>query len=364
MPHLRAVTAFLHGSPWNRGPKVIKYFVSSVVSGEVMEDSRRNTKWIRSAYIVYGIVFAGIMGGLIELLAVSDLINYGIVKLLETNQVGPELNGKFLFPRNWFTLFIILICLMLLFPATSLLRYFSVEDSVRAKYRGLSAEIVSLRQDINDIVRYSENITNYIYPEEDLSRFDTKEVDVKYEISDVGDTQVEARITIECTPEPAHFYRYWIEADPESEPVNFFRDLRFEVTDVSTGRKLDWLLVKSEPKYKMFAVFFPEVSPGVRMQLRVSFMWPGFMRRLIELGATNFSWNYISRSPNSRASLKLEWNFSNKLPKINCRATGRQSHTAKIFSETRLSGTAWIYHDPEASMNAGAISAVEFVRDG
>ena len=328
-----------------------------------MEEGRRASKWLRSAYVIYGIVFTGIMGGLIELISIADSINYGIVKLLEINPVGPDLYGKFLFPRNWFALFIILICLMFLFPATSILRYFANEDRDRQAYKRLGAEIVNLRQDINDIVRFSDNITSYIYPGDvDLGRFDTKSVTVKYDVSDGGDTLVEALITIECTSEPAHFYRYWIDADPESATINFFRDLRFVATDSHTGRKLDWLPIKNGPKNKTFAIFFPEVSPGMQMKLHVSYVWPGYMQKLIELGAANFSWNFLSKSPNARAPVKLEWCFANKLERVKCRIAGRQASTASVYSETRVSSTAWIYYDPQASMNAGAVYTVEFSR--
>lgn len=328
-----------------------------------MKERPRTAKWLHSAYIVYGIVFTGILGGLIEILAIADYINFGIVRLLEANPAGLELHGKFLFPRNWFTVAVILICLMFLSPATSLLRYFANEDKDRQADRKLGAEIVSLRQDMNNIIRYSENITNYIYPGDvDLGRFDTKKVHVKHDISDNGDTLVEALITIACTNEPAHFYRCWIDADPESQGVDYFRDLRFEVTDSDTGRKLDFLPIKNGARNKMFAIFFPEVAPGKQMTLRICYVWPGFMRKLIELGATNFSWQYLSKSPNSRAPLTMEWNFSNKLAKLNCRIAGRQSNSASIFSENRVSSTAWIYYDPEATMNAATTYTVEFTR--
>lgn len=331
--------------------------------GDSMKDRPHTAKWLHSAYIVYGIVFTGLLGGLIEILAIADYINFGIVRLLEANPIGLELHGKFLFPRNWFALAVILICLMFLFPATSLLRYLSNEDKDREAERKLVAQIVSLRQDMNDIIRYAENITNYIYPGDvDLGRFDTKRVHVKHDISDNGDTLVEALITIACTSEPAHFYRYWINADPESEGVDYFRNLRFEATDSDTGRKLDFLPIKNGAKNKMFAIFFPEVAPGMQMTLRICYIWPGFMRKLIELGATNFNCQYLSKSPNSRAPLTMEWNFSNKIAKLNCRIAGRQSNSASILSESRVSSTAWIYYDPEATMNAGTTYTVEFAR--
>ena len=223
---------------------------------------------------------------------------------------------------------------------------------------GLNGELIALRQTFDDIIRSSGNIINYT----EFGCFDTKSVDVKHDISDNGDTFVEALLTIECTNEPAHFYRYWIDADPESQGVDYFRVLRFEVTDSDTGRKLDFLPIKNGARNKMFAIFFPEVAPGKQMTLRICYVWPGFLRNLIELGATNFSWRFLSKSPNSRAPLTMEWNFSNKLAKLNCRIAGRQSNTATVFSEFRVNSTAWIYSDTEAYMNEGTIYTVEFAR--
>ena len=223
---------------------------------------------------------------------------------------------------------------------------------------GLNGELIALRQTFDDIIRSSGNIINYT----EFGCFDTKSVDVKHDISDNGDTFVEALLTIECTTELTHFYRYWVDADSESDAVNFLRDLSFEVTDSGSGRKLDWLLIKNGPKNKMFAIFFPEVSPGMQIKLRICYMWPGFVRKLVELGATKFSWQYFSKSPKSRAPIRIEWNFSSKLAPVDCRISGQKSNTATVFSEFRVNSTAWIYSDTEAYMNEGTTYTVEFAR--
>ena len=327
-----------------------------------MDRVRRTMTWVRSAYVVYGIVFVGIFGGLIQVLAVADELNYGLVRFLEVNSAGPELSGKFLFPRNWFLLCITLLSLIILFPATAILRLFV--DSTHDTRDSLGEQVMGLRRDIDDVIRFAENITGYMYSSDvDVGRLDTKQVHVQYNVMDDGETFVEAMFVIQTLAEPAHFWRYWINADPESDPVTLLRDLRFEVTDVDTGVKLDWLPIKHGDRDKMFAIFFPEIRPHSEKTLRVSFRWPGYMRKLVELGATNFDWGYVCKTPNLRAPMRQEWNFSNKLGPINCRMTGRQSQTASLRSENRPSNTAWIYDDPEAMMNVPKRS-VEFVRVG
>ena len=321
-----------------------------------MENKQGGSKWLRSAYLVYGLTFISIVGGLIELVLISDYLNHTIVGFLEANPAGPNLSGKFLFPRNWFALFIVFICLMFLFPITSLMRYFTQEYSeIRSKQK-LADEIIMLRQVINDVMRNAGNILSYT----EIGCFDTKSIDIKHDISENGDTSVEALLTIECTADVANFYRLWVDADPESEAVDFFRGLRFEAVDLTAGRRLDWIPVTSGPKNKMFAIFLPDVAPGKQIKLRIRYAWPGFMRKLIELGATNFTWRYISKSADSRAPIRMEWNFSNKLAKFKCRIARRPSTTASVYSEDRVLSTAWIYHDPSAAMNPSTVYSVEF----
>ncbi len=325
-----------------------------------MERVRPIMTWARSAYVVYGIVFVGILGGLIQILALADEINYGIVRLLELNPAGPELSGRFLFPKNWFVLCVMFVSLILLFPATSILRFF-VED---APGKDMRSQVTGLRRDIDDFVRFAENITGYMYSADvDVGRLDTISVHTKHNIMDDGETFYEAIFVIQSLAEPAHFWRHWIDADPESDPVTLLKDLNFEVIDVDTGIKLDCLPIKHEDHNKIFAIFFPEIRPHTRKTLKISFRWPGYTRRLVELGATSFDWGYVCKTPDLRASMRHEWNFSKKLGTINCRMTGRQSQTASLRLESQANNITWIYEDPEAMMNVSKRS-VEFVRAG
>jgi hypothetical protein len=325
-----------------------------------MDRVRPILTWAKSAYIVYGMVFVGVLGGLIQVLALADQINYGLVRLLELNPAGPELNGRFLFPKNWFVLGVMFLSLVLLFPATSILRFF-VEADPR---ENIKLQVTGLRRDIDDIIRFADNITGYMYSADvDIGRLDTISVHTKHNIMDDGEAFYEAIFVIQALAEPAHFWRYWIDADPESDPVTLLKDLKFEAIDADSGVKLDWLPIKHEDHSKTFAIFFPEIRPHTKKTLKVSFRWRGFVRKFVELGATSFDWRYVSKTNDLRASMRHEWNFSDKLGTINCRMTGRQSQTASLRSESRANTITWIYEDPEAMMNVEKRS-VEFVRVG
>jgi hypothetical protein len=318
-----------------------------------MQQNRRAISWLRSAYLVYGFVFIGGLGGLIQVLVISDEINYALVKFLEINANGPELQGNYLFPRNWLALTIVLVFLMLIFAATVALRSFVEDDKEK------SIEIIGLRQDINDTIRAVANITDYMHPHDGV--WDVASVNVKHDVSENGNTLIESIYTIEPPLETGHYWNYWIEADTESDPVSLLRDLRSEVTDLDTGRKLDWLPRKNEDRFKEFSIFFPEVSCGTKKSIRISYVWPGYMRRLVELGATSFFWGYTSKTPDLRVPMRIEWSFSSASGNINCRILGRKSATASINTDRRTTKTVWIYDDPQAPINSKY--SVEFTKN-
>ena len=323
----------------------------------------RRRKLLRLAYVAYGFVFVGFIGGIVEILAISDEINHGLVVLLEKNSSGPELHGRFLFPRNWLALFVTTFLLMLLFPATSVLRFFTEirDETDPNSNKKLSSEIVALRQDVDDIMRHANNITSYIYSVSNAPRFDIVEIDLHYNIAANGDTATAATLKIECNKDPAHFWKYWIDADVESSPVTSFRQLNFQAKDVGSGKDLDSLPIRSSAHLKEFAIFFPEMRPGDRKTLRVAFSWPGFMKKFTELGAANYKWGYRSENSERGARLRHEWMFEPSGLNVRCRMAGQESSTATLRCELREGKIAWIYEDPSARMD-GTTYAVEFSR--
>jgi hypothetical protein len=315
-----------------------------------MERMRPAMKWLRSAYIVYGIVFVGFLGGLTEILSISDDINFGLVRLLEKHPEGPSLNGTYLFPKNWLALFLFLFSLMLVFPATSLLKYFIEKDGNENKDKKTSPEITGLRQDLDDMIRYSENISEYLYSPADLRLTITK-VDVKFVINKNGDTEADFSIEIKCNKKTAHLYVHWIRADQESGEVKYLRQLNIQVIDLDSGRKLDWLPLRNEPTTKVLAVFFPELAPGQSKRIKLMYRWPRFMGKLLDLGACKFDWEYRSQDPAVSAIFRTEWVFDRSFAPLECWIVGHTHGTATLHEEQRQSSFSWIYQDQKAYLN-------------
>jgi len=325
-----------------------------------MERNIRASGWLRSIYIAFGVVFVTVIGGFVEILDLSDHINYGLVKFLEKNPHGLELHGKYLFPKNWFTLFVIVVVLMLLFPAATLLRPL-VENVNREKDPDNDTETIGLRQDLDDATRFARNITSYIYPQEEDNRprFNILSADIKYSIGREGDTSAEAIFKIECVKDPAHFFSFWIRSDPESGDIKFLRQLNLQAFDDESGHKLDWLPTQNHTNTKTLAIFFPEVLPGSTKRLRVTYEWPRFMGKLIELGAANFDWYFLTRDPEKPAIFRQEWKFDGSFAPLDCRIAGRPAISASLRQENHGSAFSWIYEDQSAYLASRC--SVEFI---
>jgi hypothetical protein len=251
--------------------------------------------------------------------------------------------------------------LMLLFPATTLLKPFVEERKTESDDDRSAPEAMGLRQDLDDAIRFARNITSYIYPKEErnVPRFDILDAQVKYNINGNGDTEAEAFFEIECVKDPAHFFNYWIRSDPQSAEIKFLRQLNFQAYDVETGQKLDWLPTQNEPNTKAVAIFFPEVAPGTRKKIRVTYAWPRFMGKLIDLGAADFDWYYLTLDPERSAHFRQEWIFDASFAPLDCRIMGHAPPTAALWQEQRGSVFACIYEDKEAHLASKRI--VEFV---
>jgi hypothetical protein len=292
-----------------------------------------------------------------EIVSLSRTLNQTLVSLLQIDPNGVLLNGSYLFPHYLLNFVIITLSvsgalLCILFAA-----YLARSKSEPQDDRRI------LKQDMDDVIRYADNITSYIYPgDTHVPRFDIIGVQVRHQIKKNGDTNVDAVFEIMSASEPAHFWKYWINADPESPGVSSLRQLNFEVIDVDSMRKLDWLPTLSDTRHKVFAIFFPEVRPGTRKRLRISFFWPCYMKKLIDLGATNFDWSYRSQHPEKRARFRKEWIFENQDNAIRCRLTGRQSATALLHLMKFERRDAWVYEDSSAVMDSTKYS-VEFSID-
>lgn len=156
---------------------------------------------IDKIYVALGFVILGLGIGTVHLLDVSQALNQGLVSLLQHHVDGVKLEGRYLYPNYLLAFYIIT-------QAAGLIG-FSMLCAAYLRGRRLQApspELVSLRQDVDNIIRYSNNITNYIYGgDKEAGRFDIADAHVRYHIRPNGDTDVRAVFEIHCTTEPGHF---------------------------------------------------------------------------------------------------------------------------------------------------------------
>ena len=234
------------------------------------------------------------------------------------------------------------------------LQFYSLNSEIDV----LRKTVEDVRKDLDRFVQNANNITNYMYSaDKEVGRADILNVSVKYRIAPNGDTQVESLYEIECTTDPAHFWRYWIAADPESSPMANLAGLNIGVKDFETDEILDWLPVINNPLHKEIAIFFPELRSGTKKKIQIAFGWPGYLRKLTENGIADFERSYRSQHIDTPAQIRKEWLFEPGLTRVNCHVTGRRSKTASLCFEK--SKATWIYEDTQAMMR-GAKASVRF----
>lgn len=315
-------------------------------------------RWIRSYSTLYGIIFVTFIGGLSQILALSDELNYTLVGLLEKSSEGVSLQGNYLYPENWIRLSLVFVCLLLLFPITSMFKLLSqkIYENSEENWEiiDLRKENKRLRQDLDDVVQSAKNITQYMFPDVNIGRWDILSVESYYEVMENGDTYVNAEYVIRVPKQTAHFWHVWIDADSESDVIKSVRDLNFSVRDVTEDRKLDCLPIQNEEKAKKFAIFFPEAKAGVSKRVHIEYRWPGYMRKLVELGKVSFDWKYTSATKNNVGHVKHEWKFAPEFGSLSCDILGNISVTARVEVDSNHGKAIWRYVDPSASMNAGA----------
>jgi TIR domain len=225
---------------------------------------------------------------------------------------------------------------------------------------GISAEIIGWQQTLDDTIGSAKNIIDNVFGiEKKYPLFDIIAISATHHIDWNGDTNVNSIWEVQSNKEPAHFFKYWINADDESHAVPFLRQLNLEVVDIDNSIKLDFILTRSDIKHKTFAIFFPEIKVGDRKKFRISYFWPGYMNKLRDLGAAKFDWSYRSQHAETLVKLRKEWIFDPRFKTVHCREAGQQSKSASLQFREHKNRSIWIYEDPLAILD-GTACAVEF----
>lgn len=302
--------------------------------------------WKNVILLLMVILFAA-LGGVI--FSNANSISLLATSLLSQSSPGVALDaGNYSFPQN-----VVLTFLMTLYCSFSF-STFSLYFLLRQRLSISRDELNKLRQELDDAVRFANNVTSSMNPpgHRDFPHFDTISVAERCFIGAEGDTKVEAVFELECVTTTARIWNYWIDADAESKDIKYLRQLNFRVTDIDTGRKLDWLQIHNTAKKKVFAIFFPDAEPGIRKKIRITYSWAGYMGQLIQQGVSNFTWQYISKNPEREALCSRAWIFDRSFSSVHCRIIGMPSQTAIIRLEEYGNAIGWIYEDPRAQLKA------------
>jgi hypothetical protein len=144
-----------------------------------------------------------------------------------------------------------------------------------------------------------------------------------------------------------HPFLIWVEADAESDPVSGLRPLDIQIIDKRTGQNLAWLVLENEPRKKTFAIIFANPEGREQEEFEFRYRWPGFMKRVLEKGSTDFYWRYRTASPDSRVDVTYDWLFLKGFPKVTLLLKGDHGGASLNYRE-HSEGQRWTYHDPAA----------------
>lgn len=213
-------------------------------------------------------------------------------------------------------------------------------------------ESINKNHQLDDIILFANNILSHANSSNVRIRIavDIHEADTRYTIHPNGDTYVESRFHLNSAEGAIYFWTYWIDADRESDSIQFLNQLRFKATDAETGLSLDWLPTRDESKLKTFAIFLNRINKKY-VEIQISYWWKGYSKKLFETGEIKFTWRYSSGTPNQRTRFRSEWKFIKTEIPIIAKICGRQSATALLRNEKRGDGAKFIYEDPDAMLS-------------
>ena len=111
-----------------------------------------------------------------QIFANAKWVNYKVVSALVVDEEGYPLNGRYVFPRQGFAIYLVFAYALGLSFIGMIALYLN-----KAREAGLE-ELRGLRQDFDDAIRFASNITGYMFPsgDRDVPRFDIINITMKY----------------------------------------------------------------------------------------------------------------------------------------------------------------------------------------
>ncbi len=171
-----------------------------------------------------------------------------------------------------------------------------------------------------------------------------------YIVDPDGTSLVSRSYTVSSCINKAIPFNVWIAADAESDPIRGFRPLDIHIIDKHSGQNLGMLATEDKLRKKIFWIFLSELEHEEQKEFELQYRWPGYMRRILEKGATDFYWTYKTTSPDRRGSVTYNWLFLRGFPEVALALEG--DHGKASLRRRKLpEGQRWTYHDPAAIMD-------------
>lgn len=169
-----------------------------------------------------------------------------------------------------------------------------------------------------------------------------------YTIYKDGDCYVTEELVVAAKDKDIHFMEKIIDAEDEADPVEFPDEIDLKIDSKTPGRHVRYLISKNEPRSKGVVIFFlPRIkaNEGDERELKISYHWKGFMRRLVTVGDEPFNMGIKSVEP--IPSVEYQFWIKPKEGQLTCRHIGEALEEGKeLLDEQPLDNKGmggWVY---------------------
>jgi hypothetical protein len=173
------------------------------------------------------------------------------------------------------------------------------------KYKQLEADHGGALEMIGGMMAATSRIRNQLAPAgKSIKSFEF--VKITYYIQKDFTAHVLREYGIRTNKEPMHFWTTENRATSHADPVDYLKDIAFEVND-EKGNKLPYLPIKNDAIAKEVVIYFlPRIEPGDPPRtVQIKFTWPRYLRQIEKLGYENFGFTLDSIDP--IPNLEFSW---------------------------------------------------------
>ncbi len=206
-----------------------------------------------------------------------------------------------------------------------------------SEYNKNLEEIKKLRLARDKQREYLHKLVYQLYSDSNRPRHNIISLHANYFVNNCGDLTVDKTITLCATTLPVQFYRFFINGDEFTLPASDMEDINFKVEATDQNCDVVYLLIENKDKHKTIIIWFlPEIQVGQKRQIRITYLWKGFLTSLIKRKRTEYNWSYTSFDNDWRGNFDIRYRFSEYYSKVVTINTGEaaQGVTLNSFQES------------------------------